>query len=158
MRSSPNGGSGVGSLSVIDTGTGTILRTLITSTSSGVINNSNFAITGNSAAVVAVTANKILLSVVNLNTGKIAAQKLLPIPSTSPAGVAANAKTRFIYLTYLDSNANTQIQKIDPATLAVILDVNLGSSIGPGMAVSPDGRNIYLTGYGYPEVAAAQAF
>ncbi|MGC9949189.1 MAG: YncE family protein [Bryobacteraceae bacterium] len=156
----PNGGAGHGSLSVINPATGTIERSLATATSSGPIINSTFAITktGGSAAVLAYSPSAYLLSVVNLSTGKITAQQELSVPPPpAPAVLAANPKTSFLYLTYQDSSHNTHLWKIDAATLSVVLDSNLGGNAGLTMSVSPDGETIYLTGYGYPEVAAVKA-
>src|SRR5580658_1108062 len=156
----PDGGAGAGSVSVINPATGTIERSLVTATSSSAVTNSAFAIanTGDSAAVLAVSSGAYLLSVVNLSTGKITAQQDLSVPLPPlPAVIAANPKTSFVYLTYSDSSHNTHIQKIDIATLGVILDSNLGSKAGLTMTVSPDGETIYLTGYGYSEVAAVKA-
>jgi DNA-binding beta-propeller fold protein YncE len=153
----PNGGAGAGSLSVINPATGTIERSLVTARSSNSITNSTFAITntGDSAAVLATTSSASILSVVNLKTGKITAQRDLSL--RPPMVIATNPKTSFLYLTYGDSSHNTHIQKIDASTLGVVLDFNLGSAPGLSMTVSPDGNIIYLTGFGNTEVAAVRA-
>jgi DNA-binding beta-propeller fold protein YncE len=71
--------------------------------------------------------------------------------------IAANPKASVLYLGYLDSSRNFHIQAIDPITLHVILESNLGANGGLSMTVSPDGETIYLSGYGYAAVAAVQA-
>lgn len=156
----PNGGAAVGNLSVINPATGAIERSLVTAISSSPINNGTFVITntGDSVAVLGISSIAYLLSVLNLSTGKITAQHELSVPlPPAPAGIAANPKTSFLYLTYEDSINDTHIQKIDATTLGVILDSNLGANAGQSMTVSPDGQTIYLTGLGYPEVAAVNA-
>jgi outer membrane protein assembly factor BamB len=156
----PNGGAGVGSLSVINPATGMVERSLPTAIGDTPINNSGFSLMNadDSAAVLAVSSSAYLLSVVNLSTGKIAAQKALSVPQPpSPALIAANPKTSFLYLTYRDASRNTHILKISSVTLGVVDDSNLGSKVGLSMTVSPNGETIYLTGYGYAQVAAVKA-
>jgi len=156
----PNGTAAVGSLSVINPATGTFERSLATAISSSPINNSSFAMmnASDSAAVLAISSGAYLLSVVNLSTGKMPAQQELSFPQPpSPAFIAANPKTSFVYLTYLDSSGDTHIQKIDATTLGVINDSNLGAKAGLNMTVSPDGATIYLTGNSRTEVAAVKA-
>ena len=112
----PNGGAAVGNLSVINPATGVTERSLVTAISGGPINDGTFAITntGGSAAVLGISSDAYLLSVVNLSTGKITAQQKLSVPlPPAPAGIAANPKMSFLYLTYEDSSRDTHIQKID---------------------------------------------
>jgi len=72
--------------------------------------------------------------------------------------VAANPKTSVLYLGYVDSSANFRIQAIDPITLHAILESsNLGANGGQSITVSPDGKTIYLNGYGYAAVTAVRA-
>jgi hypothetical protein len=130
------------------------------------ITNASFAITntGGSAAVLGY-AGVYILSVVNLSTGRITGQQepwFVP-PLGGPLGggigpiIAANPKASVVYLGYLDLSLNFHIQAIDPMTLHVILESNLGADGGLSMTVSPDGNTIYLSGYGYAGVTAVQA-
>jgi hypothetical protein len=156
----PNGGAGVGSLSVINPATGGVESNLLTAIApaGGSITNAGFAITNSgSAAVLGLEQGPgavYILSVVNLTTGKVTGQRELPFASTKgPVLIAANPlitpnpKLSFLYLGYLDSSATFHIQEIDPITLDVLLDSNLASNGGLSMIVSPDGGTIYLTGY-----------
>ena len=162
----PNGGAGVGSLSVINPATGRVERNLVTATAptGGEITNAGFAITntGDSAAVLGLQQNSAsavyILSVVNLSTGRITGPRELSFVSRrGPVMVAANPKASVLYLGYADSSANFHIQAIDPITLHTILDSNLGANGGQSMTVSPDGETIYLNGFPYAAVAAVQA-
>jgi DNA-binding beta-propeller fold protein YncE len=156
----PNGAAGVGSLSVINPATGMIERSLVTAVSGSPISNSSFAImnAAGSAAVLAASSSAYLLSVVNLSTGKITAQRELSNPRPpSRALIAANPKTSFLYLTYRDASGDAHILKISPVTLGVIDDANLGTGAGLFATVSPNGQTVYLTGYNLPKVTAVNA-
>ena len=161
----PNGGLGVGSLSVINTATGAVERSLVTATAgSGVITNLSFAITntGGSAVVLAqqsqASATAYILSVLNLTTGHITGQQELSfVPRKGLPTLAANPKASVVYLGYLDSSANFHIQAIDPTTLHVILESNLGANGGSSITVSPDGNTIYLSGFDNTSIVAVQA-
>lgn len=163
----PNGGARVASLSVMNPATGMVERSLMTAiATNGVILNSSFAIanTGGSAAVLGYlqgnggSAPVYILSAVNLSTGRITAQRELSlVPPKGPVMVAANPKASVLYLCYLDSSSNFHIQAIDPITLHVILESNLGANGGQSMTVAPDGETIYLNGYAHPAVAAVKA-
>jgi WD40 repeat protein len=162
----PNGGAGVGSLSVINPATGTVERSLVTAVAAtgSEITNASFAITntGDSAAVLGLQQNSAsavyILSVVNLSTGRITEQRELSFPGRrGPVLLAANPKASVLYLGYVDSSANFHIQAIDPTTLDVVLESNLGAHGGLSMIVSPDGKTIYLNGSPYAAVAAVQA-
>ena len=163
----PNGGARVASLSVMNPATGMVERSLMTAiATNGVILNSSFAIanTGGSAAVLGYlqgnggSAPVYILFAVNLSTGRITAQRELSlVPPKGPVMVAANPKASVLYLCYLDSSSNFHIQAIDPITLHVILESNLGANGGQSMTVAPDGETIYLNGYAHPAVAAVKA-
>lgn len=166
----PNGGPSVGSLSVINPATGKVERNLMTaiapSNAAVGLTNASFAITntGGSAAVLGY-AGVYILSVVNLSTGHIIGQQVLSVvpPRGGPLGggiepiIAANPKASVIYLGYFDSSSNFHIQAIDPTTLVVFLEANLGAIGGLSMIVSPDGETIYVGQPGYPGVTAVQA-
>ena len=163
----PNGGPSAGSLSVINPATGRVERNLMTAIApTAGITNASFAITntGDHAAVLSY-AGLYILSVVNLSTGRITGQQELSFvpPRGGPLGggiepmIAANPKLSVLYLGYLDASRNFHIQTVDPATLHVILESNLGAHGGLSMTVSPDGETIYLSGYGYASVAAVRA-
>jgi hypothetical protein len=150
----PNGGVGVGSLSVISPATGEVESNLVTAAApvGGSITNTGFAITNaGSAAVLGLEQGPVavyVLSVVNLTTGRITGQRKLPFASPKgPVLIAANPTLSFLYLGYVDSSANFHLLEIDPFTLEVLLDSNLASNGGFNMLVSPDGGTIYLTGY-----------
>jgi hypothetical protein len=162
----PNGGASVGSLSVINPATGAVERSLVTAIAptGSRITNDSFAIanTGDSAAVLGLQQNSVsavyILSVVNLSTGRITGQLELPfVPRQGPVMVAANPKASVLYLGYVDSNSNFRILAINPTTLQVAGEANLGASGGSSMTVSPNGEAIYLSGYPYAAVTAVQA-
>jgi DNA-binding beta-propeller fold protein YncE len=161
----PNGGAGVGSLSVINPATGMVERSLVTAIATGFITNFSFAITntGESAAVLGYVQRNpgptdYILSAVNLRTGRITGQRELSFAAPrGPVMVATNPKASVLYLGYVDSSANFHIQALDPITLHVILDSNLGANGGQAMTVSPDGKTIYLNGFDYAAVVAVQA-
>jgi hypothetical protein len=70
-----------------------------------------------------------IVSVVNLRTGRITGQEYLPfVPARWEPLIAANPKQSVIYLGYLDSSRNFHILAIDPTTLHVILESNLGAN------------------------------
>jgi DNA-binding beta-propeller fold protein YncE len=71
--------------------------------------------------------------------------------------IAANPKATVLYLGYFDSGRSFHIQAVDPTTLHAILEPNLGANSGQSMTVSPDGKTIYLSGYGHAAVVAVQA-
>lgn len=153
----PNGGTGVGSLSVLDPATGTIERNLVTAIAPklpvGGITNYSFAITngGGTAAVIAAqpsaTSVVYVLSAVNLRTGAITGYRELSfVPPKALALVAANPKATILYLGYVDHSGNFHIQELDPTTLHVMQESNLGAHGGQNMIVSPDGQTIYLIG------------
>ena len=133
----PNGGASVGSLSVINPATGAVERSLVTAIAptGSRITNDSFAIanTGDSAAVLGLQQNSVsavyILSVVNLSTGRITGQLELPfVPRQGPVMVAANPKASVLYLGYVDSNSNFRILAINPTTLQVAGEANLGAS------------------------------
>ncbi len=150
----PNGGAGVGSLSVIDPTTGMIERNLVTAVApaqpSSRITNYNFAITdaGGSVAVIGLQQSPAayILSAVDLSTGAITGHvELSYVPKAGVPVVVANPGANVLYLGYDDTSGDFHIQALDPITLHVIQQSNLGAYGGQAMIVSPDGQTIYVT-------------
>jgi hypothetical protein len=151
----PNGGAGVGSLSVIDPSTGAIERNLVTAVAptdpTTAITNESLVVTnaGASAAVIGLQQSRVsavyVLSALDLSTGRIRAQRELSfVPLKGFPLIAANPKASVLYLGYVDHAGNFQLQALDPVTLHPIQQSNLGAHQGQAMIVSPDGQTIYL--------------
>ncbi len=86
-----------------------------------------------------------LLTVVDLQTGT--ASQPLTLPDSS-GPLAINPRTYTIYYNYGDQDGDSHIVKIDPSSLTIVDDVDIGPFACVGMVVAPDGTRIYLESEG----------
>jgi hypothetical protein len=148
-----------GSLSVIDPETGAIEASLYTGAVSATGGNPYveglaMALTagGTSAVVLSLTGSPTtvgtyVLTLVSLSTGSVSGPLMIAAEPSTAETLAVNPHSGVIYVPYLNaSTSTTHLQVVNPATLSLIADADLGRVVGNTIVVSPNGQRIYLSG------------